>query len=318
MNQINGIPPRHTPRFFQGSPVTKFFLTVSTVVFVWTQYQIQHASSTVGGSNSGNTHTFVKMNSLQQFICFSNFGEMFIGGFSLIMPLMKSFEREFGSRLFFSYLMVSVGLSLVYFECMKALMAEDPHTIDYMGPYGLMGVLLHLYYTFTPRLYPKFMGVLGMDFSEKSITYLLFCMTLPMGILPAICGFGSSMICSSNAIMPLISSRMLLPDFVYRAVNAIFGPWFVDQSAYVPVPVAVAARQINANPNTIVNNRQQSNGAPSVNNVDRFEALPMPPPPSEEAIANLTAMGFDREAVIRILQQCDNNVEIAANRLLSE
>ena len=41
-----------------------------------------------------------------------------------------------------------------------------------------------------------------------------------------------------------------------------------------------------------------------------------PPPPSEEAITQLTSMGFDRQAVIRALQQTDNNVEGAANRLL--
>ena len=41
-----------------------------------------------------------------------------------------------------------------------------------------------------------------------------------------------------------------------------------------------------------------------------------PPPPPEESIAQLTGMGFDREAVIRALQQTDNNVEAAANRLL--
>jgi hypothetical protein len=28
------------------------------------------------------------------------------------------------------------------------------------------------------------------------------------------------------------------------------------------------------------------------------------------------AMGFDHESVVRTLQQCDNNVEVAANRLL--
>ena len=44
---------------------------------------------------------------------------------------------------------------------------------------------------------------------------------------------------------------------------------------------------------------------------------PRPPPaPPEEAIAQLTGMGFDRQAVIRALQQSDNNVEGAANRLL--
>ena len=45
-------------------------------------------------------------------------------------------------------------------------------------------------------------------------------------------------------------------------------------------------------------------------------APPPPPPPPEEAISQLTSMGFAREAVIRALQQTDNNVEAAANRLM--
>ena len=40
-------------------------------------------------------------------------------------------------------------------------------------------------------------------------------------------------------------------------------------------------------------------------------------PPSEDAIANLVGMGFERQAVIRALQASGNNIEVAANRLLS-
>lgn len=47
----------------------------------------------------------------------------------------------------------------------------------------------------------------------------------------------------------------------------------------------------------------------------QIESIPLSPP-SEEAIETLMAMGFDHESVIRTLQQCDNNVEVAANRLL--
>jgi hypothetical protein len=41
-----------------------------------------------------------------------------------------------------------------------------------------------------------------------------------------------------------------------------------------------------------------------------------PPTPPEEAIDQLTSMGFERQAVIRALQQTDNNIEAAANRLM--
>jgi uncharacterized UBP type Zn finger protein len=42
-----------------------------------------------------------------------------------------------------------------------------------------------------------------------------------------------------------------------------------------------------------------------------------PPPPPEEAIEQLTAMGFDRQRVLDALQSTHNNVEHAADRLLS-
>jgi len=41
-----------------------------------------------------------------------------------------------------------------------------------------------------------------------------------------------------------------------------------------------------------------------------------PAPPSEEAITMLCAMGFERSAVEAALRTCDNNVEVAANRLM--
>jgi len=45
--------------------------------------------------------------------------------------------------------------------------------------------------------------------------------------------------------------------------------------------------------------------------------VPISDPPSEEAIQTLTAMGFEMDAVVSALRQADNNVEHAANRLLS-
>jgi len=58
----------------------------------------------------------------------------------------------------------------------------------------------------------------------------------------------------------------------------------------------------------------QRNGAN--NNREQFQETHAPTPPPEEAIETLMAMGFDRERVIGVLQQCENNLEVAANRLL--
>ncbi|GMH89422.1 hypothetical protein TL16_g11452 [Triparma laevis f. inornata] len=38
--------------------------------------------------------------------------------------------------------------------------------------------------------------------------------------------------------------------------------------------------------------------------------------PPEEAVTNLIALGFERDAVVEALKGCDNNVEVAANRLM--
>ena len=48
-----------------------------------------------------------------------------------------------------------------------------------------------------------------------------------------------------------------------------------------------------------------------------YQPMPVSDPPSEEAIETLTAMGFERDAVVRALGEADNHVEHAANRLLS-
>jgi hypothetical protein len=45
--------------------------------------------------------------------------------------------------------------------------------------------------------------------------------------------------------------------------------------------------------------------------------MPATQPTSPENIEQLTAMGFERDVVVMALREADNNVEHAANRLLS-
>lgn len=48
-----------------------------------------------------------------------------------------------------------------------------------------------------------------------------------------------------------------------------------------------------------------------------FPPMAPPPPAPEEAIESLMNLGFERDRVIRALQSRDNNIEAAANFLLS-
>lgn len=175
-------------------------------------------------------------------------------------------------------------------------------TERYSGPYPQLGAVLALYHKFTPRLHPKFFGILGYDFSEKSITYGLCAQVMLSGgmstIVPTMIGFLSGMLCVNF-------SENQLPEFVYSLAAIIGNALLVDEA-----PAIMMSRSV-----------QRGAGGGGGGNRPRRAAAPQtprapPPPPPEEAITMLTSMGFEREAVIRALQQTDNNVEAAANRLM--
>ena len=69
----------------------------------------------------------------------------------------------------------------------------------YSGPYPQLGAVLALYHRFTPRVYPKFLGILGYDFSEKSLVYALCAQVIFSGgwstFVPAFVGFISGILC---------------------------------------------------------------------------------------------------------------------------
>ena len=51
--------------------------------------------------------------------------------------------------------------------------------------------------------------------------------------------------------------------------------------------------------------------------LDSFGGMgPAIAPPSEDQITQLTALGFERSRAVHALEQCENNVEAAANFLL--
>jgi len=177
----------------------------------------------------------------------------------------------------------------------------------YSGPYPQLGAVLALYHKYTPRLHPKFFGVLGQDFSEKSLTYGLCAQVLLSGglstIIPMVVGFLSGTLCVKL-------SENELPKLVYSIGHSI-GKCFVDEVPPVMMSRAVQREAERGNRPRRAPNRAAMAGPVAAPIAPR----PLPPPP-EEAISQLTSMGFDRQAVIRALQQTDNNVEAAANRLL--
>ena len=207
-------------------------------------------------------------------------------------------SRRFGAFIVYISILSTI-LELVFFNIFFDIER-------YSGPYPQLGAVLALYHKYTPRLHPKFFGVLGYDFSEKSLTYGLCAQVMFAGgfstFVPVMIGFLSGLCCVNF-------SANELPSIVYSLAGVIGKGIIIDEA-----PAIMMARSVQRGAE---GNRQRRAAAP--NGGVRAPAAPRPPPPpppSEETIALLTSMGFEREAVIRALQQTDNNVEAAANRLM--
>lgn len=234
------------------------------------------------------------------FVCnltFGSIGEL-IFGLMALCPLLRRFEREMGSRKFGAFIVyasvLSTILELVFFNIF--------FIERYSGPYPQLGAVLALFHKFTPRMHPKFVGILGYDLSEKSITYGLCAQVILFGgfstMIPTFFGFLSG-------LLAVKWSDSELPDFVYT-IAGLVGKVITDDAPSVMMSRSVQRGGANRTRRTITGTQVAPPAQPPR----------PPPPPPEEAIAQLTSMGFDREAVIRALQQTDNNVEAAANRLL--
>jgi len=233
---------------------------------------------------------------------------------------------QMGSRRFAAFIIYSSFISTIF----ELIVFNIFFDIDrYSGPYPQLGAVLALYHKFTPRLHPKFFGVLGYDFSEKSMIYGLCAQVILSGglstIIPTFVGFLSGLLCVNL-------SETELPEFVYT-MGLVVGKAFVDECKFSccvilcflvwhhphPVFTADAAPPIMMS-RTVQRGAERANrprGAPTGGARAPAPAAPRPPPPPpEEAIVQLTSMGFERQAVVRALQQTDNNIEAAANRLM--
>ncbi|KAL3805785.1 hypothetical protein HJC23_007746 [Cyclotella cryptica] len=290
----------HNPRsvWFLGAPVSKAIAISTAVIYVIAEMKKWHEAMVFDTTKIFDHAQFYRI-----FVCNLTFGSMgeLLFGLAALCPLMRRFEREMGSKKFSAFIvyssLISTVLELIFFNIFF-------DTERYSGPYPQIGAVLFLYHNFTPRLYPKFFGVLGFDFSEKSLTYGLCAQVILSGGLstatPTLFGFIAGSL-SVNL------SQTELPDFVYVAAGVI-GKAFVDEA-----PAVMMSRSVQRAANSRPRARE---GRIAAGAIPARQPPRPPPPPPEEAIEQLTSMGFEREAVIRALQQTGNNVEAAANRLL--
>jgi membrane associated rhomboid family serine protease len=275
-------PAAHQQPWFLGAPVTKL-VTVGLVVV----HFLVHSQA---NKNKHQLREFSWYRLFTSKLFYGSTGELVLGTLALTMQLRR-LEREFGSRKFFLFLSMT-NLFAIVLE-MTAMLTMEVTPIDYAGPYPWMGASLFMYSVYTPRLHPRFVSMLGFSFSEKSLYYFLCAYVVfykgYSTVVPTLLGTAAAYI---FVTLPFLD----LPDAVVLPFERMFSV-LVDEPPEIYAPL-LQQRQ-----------RRDPRPAPPV--------PPASPPPSEEAIAQLTSMGFERQRVLEALQSSNNSVERAADRLLS-
>jgi len=204
------------------------------------------------------------------------------------------------------------------------------------GPYGLIFALLVHYHFDIPPTY-RF-RICGINANDKLFTYILGLQLLfsnsPYSFVSGLFGIISGLTYRSDILK---FNKFKFPNFVNNFCARFFLPMLQSSQRAPSRPQALPTGR-NPMPNTFVQPHPQGQAqghAPTQGYADTlipsgpFGGLnhnfvaPFPlqaqaprAPPSEEHIQILTSMGFSREEVIRALERCNNDVQLATNLLL--
>ena len=303
----------HQP-WFAGAPLTR--VLAGTTALFYVMFETSHLHDDF----SLDYDRLIADTELHRlFTCNLTFGTMaeLILGMVVMVPLLRRYERELGT-VKFGTMVVFVNVVATFLELIVASSLPGLVELRHSGPYPTLGAVLYLFHVYAPRLHPKFFSVMGLDFSEKAVQYVFALQVMfsgKMGTLqPVLCG----------AIAGAMYTSPMLPFGKFLLPESLFG--WLDSD----VPQTLAGRRGRGaarggaggaaggpRQRGAPNNFGAGGGGGAAAAMAAAQQPPPPPPPSEEAISQLTAMGFERQAVIRALGQTDNNVEAAANRLLS-
>eukprot|EP01035_Chromulina_nebulosa_P017009 gene17009-22511_t len=255
-------------------------------------------------------------------ISFNNMAQAVVG--SITLYTLRIFERQMGIKKFGAFIMISYLLSIVLQIAAIVIVSSlgFENYIPSSGPYFIIFSLTYLYYAHVPHLQSRRLGVLGIDISEKSWIYVLLIQLLLSD------GFNSSgsafigwligFIYDSNTVG---IQNIRLPKFVENVLSILsnflhslfFRPTIPNMQQH-GVPIG---RDIGIGALSDFNEYRDMLRPNNLNNNTRYiPSVYNPEPPSEDSIATLMSLGFDRATVIQALQATDNNLDAAANRLL--
>ena len=305
---------------FRGAPVSKFVLLATVLAYIF----LSHRRSAVGLSLLGLDTTATTATSAPNYYyyyrywtaqwCFGSTGELIMGT-GLLTVWMRQVERELGSRQYAQLVLVVLpltvallqyGLVQLVWALYSSTTTTFPYHWHYSGPYPLLGAHLCWFHWYKPRLHTQFATILGLVFSEKAVYYLWCAVVASAGGWHTVAATATGVVgwlVWDNKFMRA-SGLTLPPAFLAKTVAGIMSRWTDPPPAILvagPPRHAAAAAAAAA---------QQRPMVPPA-------AAAEPQPPDPAAIEQLTSMGFPRQQVVQALQATNNNVERAADRLLS-
>ncbi|CAH2063944.1 unnamed protein product [Thlaspi arvense] len=232
---------------------------------------------------------------------FSSTPELMFGLY--LLYYFRVFERQIGSNKYSIFIVFSGTVSLLLEVILLSQLKDTTANLLTSGPYGLIFASFIPFYLDIP-VSTRF-RVFGVNFSDKSFIYLagvqLLLSSWKRSIFPGICGIVAGSLYRLN-ILGIRKAKF--PEFVASFFSRLSLPSLGNSTP--PAPSRNIVGTISPNTGRRAEASLRSQPAPMVSSAE----------PSEEAIATLVSMGFDRNAARQALLHARNDVNAATNILL--
>ncbi|KAG6769102.1 hypothetical protein POTOM_024718 [Populus tomentosa] len=303
------------PSGFNNAPVTRICVIASAIFSVFLGIK--------GGSNKlGLSYQDIFRNPrlwklVLSVFAFSSTPEMMFGLY--LLYYFRVFERQIGSNKYSVFILFSVIVSLL-FEVFAVTLLQDPlANLLTSGPYGLIFASFVPFYFDIP-VSTRF-RVVGVHLSDKSFIYLagvqLLLSSWKRSILPGICGILAGSLYRLNLFG---IHKAKFPEFIASFFSRLSWP-------STGSPRGATSRNVTGSAPSYAGRHVQASfliapipAAFSLITITFFRTYPAPmapsTEPSEDAIATLASMGFDRNSARQALVQARNDVNTATNILL--
>ncbi|CAJ2671682.1 rhomboid-like protein 20 [Trifolium pratense] len=283
------------PSGFTNAPVTRAFVIASALFSIF--FGIQGRFNTLGLSYQ-DIFGKLRIWKLIMFIfSFTSTPELMFGLY--LLYYFRVFERQIGSNKCSVFIVFSILTSLL-FEVFAVALLKDPSAILVTpGPYGL------IFASFVPFFFDIPVStrfrMFGFNFSDKSIIYVAGLQLLlshwKSSVLPGICGILAGSLYRLNVFY---IRKAKFPEFISSFFSRISLP-------SIGAPRTTPTRNVMGNVPSFPGRQMERNYPAPMHSAVQ---------PSEDSIATLVSMGFDRNSAQQALVQARNDVNVATNILL--